>query len=179
MNDAVVAAIRAGLTAIVPTDTVYGLVCDGYREAAVAHLYALKQRPESIPCALLAADLEMILAAVPELAGRGRSVLPARCCRAPSRSSCQTQRGASAGCAATVHSRSAFACRSFHRSRARCSTQSEWSPQPARICTVEGIRVASRTSPRSFGRTSVRSLISARCRERLRLCSMSRASRVC
>ena len=74
--DQAVAAIRAGKAVILPTDTVYGLVADGYREAAGLKLYALKGRPESLPCALLAADLEMILDAVPEL--RGRAAVAAR-----------------------------------------------------------------------------------------------------
>ncbi len=32
-TSAAIAAIRAGKTAILPTDTVYGLVCDGYTGA--------------------------------------------------------------------------------------------------------------------------------------------------
>jgi tRNA threonylcarbamoyl adenosine modification protein (Sua5/YciO/YrdC/YwlC family) len=71
-----VAAIRAGEAVILPTDTVYGLVADGYREGPGRRLYALKGRPETVPCALLAGDLEMILDAVPEL--RGRAAIAAR-----------------------------------------------------------------------------------------------------
>ena len=71
-----VAAIRAGKAVVLPTDTVYGLVADGYREAPARALYALKGRPETMPAALLAADLEMILDAVPEL--RGRAAVAAR-----------------------------------------------------------------------------------------------------
>lgn len=75
-----VAAIRAGKPAILPTDTVYGLVADGYREAAARRLFALKGRPEGMPCALLASDLDAILDAVPELRGRAavmaRALLP-------------------------------------------------------------------------------------------------------
>ena len=63
-----------------PTDTVYGLAVDGYREEPARHLYALKGRPANTPTALLAADLEMILDAVPELRGRAavvaRALLP-------------------------------------------------------------------------------------------------------
>lgn len=76
MVDEAVAAIRAGKPVIIPTDTVYGLAADGYREAPALRLYALKRRPEGFPCALLAADLEMILDAVPEL--RGRAAVAAR-----------------------------------------------------------------------------------------------------
>ena len=75
-----VAAIRAGKPAVVPTDTVYGLVADGYREAPALRLFRLKGRPEGMPCALLAADLDAILDAVPELRGRAavmaRALLP-------------------------------------------------------------------------------------------------------
>jgi L-threonylcarbamoyladenylate synthase len=81
MSSEAVAAIRDGKAVVLPTDTVYGLVVDGYREAPVQHLYALKGRPASTPTALLAADLEMILDAVPELRGRAavvaRALLPA------------------------------------------------------------------------------------------------------
>jgi len=79
MDDAVV-ALRAGKPVILPTDTVYGLCADGYREEPVRHLYRLKERPEDQPLALLAADLEAILDAVPELLGRSavlaRALLP-------------------------------------------------------------------------------------------------------
>ncbi len=71
-----VAAIRAGEAVVIPTDTVYGLVADGYREAPARALAALKGRPEGTPMALLAAELEVILDAVPEL--RGRSAVAAR-----------------------------------------------------------------------------------------------------
>jgi len=80
VSDSAVAAIREGKAVILPTDTVYGLVADGYREAAARVLYALKGRPESQPLALLAADLDAILDAVPELRGRAavvaRALLP-------------------------------------------------------------------------------------------------------
>jgi tRNA threonylcarbamoyl adenosine modification protein (Sua5/YciO/YrdC/YwlC family) len=75
MDDAVT-AIRAGKPVIIPTDTVYGLAADGYREAPARRLFKLKARPEGMPCALLAADLDAILDAVPEL--RGRSAVMAR-----------------------------------------------------------------------------------------------------
>jgi L-threonylcarbamoyladenylate synthase len=74
--DGAVAAIKAGKAVILPTDTVYGLVADGYREAPARLLYRLKQRPETMPSALMAADLDGILDAVPEL--RGRAAVAAR-----------------------------------------------------------------------------------------------------
>jgi L-threonylcarbamoyladenylate synthase len=78
--DAAVAALRAGEPVLVPTDTVYGLCADAYREAPVRRLARLKGRPEGMPIALLAADFDTILDAVPELRGRtavvARALLP-------------------------------------------------------------------------------------------------------
>ena len=76
MSDDAVAAIRAGKPVILPTDTVYGLCADGYRAGPCERLARLKQRPQATPIALLAADFEMILDAVPEL--RGRAAVAAR-----------------------------------------------------------------------------------------------------
>ncbi|HEX2111447.1 MAG TPA: L-threonylcarbamoyladenylate synthase [Gaiellaceae bacterium] len=80
MIDAAVAALRAGEPVLVPTDTVYGLCADAYREAPVRRLARLKGRPEGMPIALLAADFDSILDAVPELRGRtavvARALLP-------------------------------------------------------------------------------------------------------
>jgi L-threonylcarbamoyladenylate synthase len=74
------AALRAGQLAVLPTDTVYGLCADAYRERNCLRLYAAKRRPESMPVQLLAADLDAILDAVPESRGRGavaaRALLP-------------------------------------------------------------------------------------------------------
>jgi L-threonylcarbamoyladenylate synthase len=78
--DETVAAVKAGKPVILPTDTVYGLCADAYREGPVRQLYQLKGRPETVPTAMLAADLEAILDAVPELRGRAavmaRALLP-------------------------------------------------------------------------------------------------------
>lgn len=69
MSEQAVAALRAGRAVILPTDTVYGLC------ALPAHedvLFDLKGRDRSKPVALLAADIDSLLAAVP---GLDRSVL--------------------------------------------------------------------------------------------------------
>jgi L-threonylcarbamoyladenylate synthase len=75
-----VAAIRAGQPVILPTDTVYGLCADPYREEPVARAYRLKGRPETVPSALLASEVDMLLECVPELRGRAaviaRALLP-------------------------------------------------------------------------------------------------------
>ncbi|MBA2332883.1 MAG: threonylcarbamoyl-AMP synthase [Actinobacteria bacterium] len=78
--DEAVAALRAGMLAIVPTDTVYGLAADPDSEGSVRSLSRLKGRDEAQPIALVAADLERLLEHVPELVGRAgeiaRSLLP-------------------------------------------------------------------------------------------------------
>ena len=64
MSEQAVAALRAGRAVILPTDTVYGLC------ALPAHedvLFDLKGRDRSKPVALLAADVDSLLAAVPGL----------------------------------------------------------------------------------------------------------------
>jgi L-threonylcarbamoyladenylate synthase len=80
--DEAVAAIRAGRAVVLPTDTVYGLVADGYRAQPAQQLYTLKRRPLSIPSALMAADIDAILEALPEVRGRAaaaaRALLPGK-----------------------------------------------------------------------------------------------------
>jgi len=75
-----VAGLRAGKPVVLPTDTVYGLCADAYREAPVLRLGRLKGRPEGMPVALVGADLDAVLDAVPELLGRAavaaRALLP-------------------------------------------------------------------------------------------------------
>ncbi len=63
MNEAV-AALRAGQAVILPTDTVYGLCALPEHEDV---LYELKGRDRSKPVALLAAEIDALLAAVPGL----------------------------------------------------------------------------------------------------------------
>jgi L-threonylcarbamoyladenylate synthase len=72
--DEVVAAIRDGQPVVLPTDTVYGLCADARNQQAVRRLYRLKGREGLQPTALVAADVDSVLDAVPEL--RGRALLP-------------------------------------------------------------------------------------------------------
>jgi L-threonylcarbamoyladenylate synthase len=69
VSEAAVAALRAGRAVILPTDTVYGLCALPGHENV---LYELKGRDRSKPVALLAADVDALVAAVP---GLDRSVL--------------------------------------------------------------------------------------------------------
>ena len=74
--DAALAALRAGKPVVLPTDTVYGLCADPFRAGPVERLARLKGRPEGMPIALLAAEVDALLECVPEL--RGRAAVAAR-----------------------------------------------------------------------------------------------------
>jgi L-threonylcarbamoyladenylate synthase len=78
--DAAVEAIRAGRPVVLPTDTVYGLCADPYREAPARELYRIKARPPEQPIALLVRDVELLFECVPELRGPAgtlvRALLP-------------------------------------------------------------------------------------------------------
>ena len=64
MSEGAVVALRAGRAVILPTDTVYGLCALPEYEDV---LYELKGRDRSKPLALLAAEVETLVAAVPGL----------------------------------------------------------------------------------------------------------------
>ncbi len=67
MIDRAVAALAAGETVVLPTDTVYGLCANPRSEEAVTRVYRLKGRNAIQPSALLAGDLEMLFESLPEL----------------------------------------------------------------------------------------------------------------
>ena len=66
MTDAA-AALRAGDPDILPTDTVYGLCASAATAGPTERMYALKGRDAAQPTALLAAGVEQLLDALPEL----------------------------------------------------------------------------------------------------------------
>ncbi|HYX88922.1 MAG TPA: L-threonylcarbamoyladenylate synthase [Gaiellaceae bacterium] len=70
MIDAAVEEIRSGRPVVLPTDTVYGLCANPYRERPVRELYRLKGRPLDQPIALLAHDVAFLFECVPEVLGR-------------------------------------------------------------------------------------------------------------
>ena len=65
---------------VLPTDTVYGLCADPYREPPTLEIYRMKARPLEQPSALLAKDVDFLFELVPELRGRSgtlaRALLP-------------------------------------------------------------------------------------------------------
>jgi L-threonylcarbamoyladenylate synthase len=68
--------MSVGGVAVFPADTVYGLACDPYNDAAVRRLYALKRRSLEKPSAVMFFDVELALEALPELGDRTRSAFP-------------------------------------------------------------------------------------------------------
>jgi L-threonylcarbamoyladenylate synthase len=69
-----IAALRAELPVLLPTDTVYGLAALP-TELAARRLYELKGRSAEQPTAILAASVSDLLGAVPELPRAGLDVL--------------------------------------------------------------------------------------------------------
>jgi len=67
--------MSVGGVAVFPADTVYGLACDVHNRVAVERLYRLKRRRLDKPSAVMFFDLELALAALPELGERTRAVL--------------------------------------------------------------------------------------------------------
>jgi L-threonylcarbamoyladenylate synthase len=63
----VIDALRAGLPVVLPFDTVYGLAAEPHREESTRRLYELKGRPATQPTALVAASVDALRAALPEL----------------------------------------------------------------------------------------------------------------
>ena len=77
MIDEAVAELKEGRPVVLPTDTVYGLCADPYREAPSRELYRMKGTPPEQPMALLAHDLDLLFECVPELRGRSGTMLRA------------------------------------------------------------------------------------------------------
>jgi len=59
--DLAVEAIRRGEIVGVPTDTLYGLAVDPFREASLEDIFAMKGRPAEKPLALLVASTEQAI----------------------------------------------------------------------------------------------------------------------
>ena len=67
--------IAVGGVALFPADTVYGLATEPDSREGVERLYRLKGRPPQRPAAVMFFDLDLALAALPELPGETRAAL--------------------------------------------------------------------------------------------------------
>jgi len=56
----VIRTLKQGGTIIYPTDTIWGIGCDPFNDAAVGNLFYLKKRPQSKPILLLVDSIEML-----------------------------------------------------------------------------------------------------------------------
>jgi L-threonylcarbamoyladenylate synthase len=77
MSADAIAALRAGDSVILPTDTVYGLCAWAEGNGPTERLYALKGRRPQQPSALLTADIETLSACLPELSARDLAIVRA------------------------------------------------------------------------------------------------------
>ena len=75
MRESFERCIRGGGVVVFPADTVYGLACDPGRPDAVERLYALKGRRPDKPAAVMFFQLDLALAALPELGDWTRAAL--------------------------------------------------------------------------------------------------------
>jgi L-threonylcarbamoyladenylate synthase len=67
--------MSVGGVAVFPADTVYGLACDVHNRVAVERLYRFKRRRLDKPSAVMFFDVDLALAALPELGERTRAAL--------------------------------------------------------------------------------------------------------
>jgi L-threonylcarbamoyladenylate synthase len=67
--------MAVGGVAVFPADTVYGLACDPANRVAIERLYRLKGRRPDKPSAVMFFDLDVALAALPELGERTRQAM--------------------------------------------------------------------------------------------------------
>jgi L-threonylcarbamoyladenylate synthase len=77
--DSAVAAIRGGGVVVVPTDTVYGVVCDPANAAAVERVYDIKHRPGALELTVLctgAGDIERDVELTSEARGLAEAYWP-------------------------------------------------------------------------------------------------------
>ena len=73
----IVALIRRGELAVLPTDTVYGLVCTAFERQPAVDLYRLKGRDAIQPTAVMFATVDKVLELVPGLGEREAAILRA------------------------------------------------------------------------------------------------------
>ena len=70
-------SIAVGGVVVFPADTVYGLACDPDIDEAVTRLYGLKGRAPVKPAAVMFFNLDLALAALPELGDKTRAAVEA------------------------------------------------------------------------------------------------------
>lgn len=60
-KEELVNVLKKGGIAVIPTDTVYGIICDALNEDAVDKVYQLKKRSYKKPMIILVSDVDMLM----------------------------------------------------------------------------------------------------------------------
>ena len=79
LSETVAALRRSGAVALVPTETVYGLVCDWNDKAARNRIYELKHRAENKPFAAFVPDIDSLPPEVDSIPEAARKICEAFC----------------------------------------------------------------------------------------------------
>ena len=75
--DRAATVLRAGSTVVVPTETVYGVAALPTVPKATGALFALKGRPDTVPLAVLVADLDQVRPWLADVPAAARSLIDA------------------------------------------------------------------------------------------------------
>lgn len=59
-TEEIISGLKKGDVAIVPTDTLYGIICGAKNKTAVSKLYKIKERDQNKPCIILVNSYEQI-----------------------------------------------------------------------------------------------------------------------
>lgn len=59
-NEEVVSILKKGGIAVIPNDTIYGIICDALNEKTIKKIYELKNRDYSRPMLILVSDINML-----------------------------------------------------------------------------------------------------------------------
>jgi L-threonylcarbamoyladenylate synthase len=70
-----IAALREGETVVLPFDTVYGVAADAFSDTATRKMYDVKGRVYTQPTAIVAASVDALIEALPELKGKAESLI--------------------------------------------------------------------------------------------------------
>ena len=58
--DKIISALRKGAVLVLPTDTVYGLVCDASNKKAIEKIFIIKKRDKSKPLGIFVKDIKFV-----------------------------------------------------------------------------------------------------------------------
>ena len=157
--------IAVGGVALFPADTVYGLATEPDTREGVDRLYRIKGRRPERPAAVMFFDLELALAALPELGQRTREALERLLPGARDRGACRTPRGATRSHAGPAPERLGLRVPALDGALAPLAAVAGRCSSPAPTRAAAPTRAGSTTSTRASGRRSTSSSTPATCPE--------------